>query len=189
MNFDKEELVAVDIALLGKCGVYCGACDSCLGKSKGYAKEIFGNLGIDEQKIRTAAESLLKIMNQVNYDDIIGFFDLGITAKQYKEFKRFLEIIAEGKLSVEVKIDIKAFQRVLRKFVEVPNCSGCGTGAGASRMCPITICCEQRDYLTCAECNDIKNHHNCRTMNKTQLPSMMTDNVTFFKLITHRYMN
>jgi len=189
MTFDKDELMAADIALLGKCGIYCGACDSYLGRSKVYAREIVENLGINEQKIKIAAKNLLNIMEQVNYYDIIGFFDLGINVKQYEEFNRFLEMVAEGKLTVEGKIDVKAFQRVLRKFVETPNCSGCGTGAGASRMCPIVLCCDQKGYLTCAECDDIKNHNVCMTINETQLPSMMTDNVTFFKLITHRYMN
>lgn len=146
-------------------------------------------MGIDEQKIRVAANNLLKIMDQVNYYDVIGFFDLGINIKQFGKFKRFLEMIAEGELAVEEEIDVKAFQKVLRKFVETPNCLGCGTGAGAARMCPIVICCEQKGFLTCAECDDIKNHHICRTVNETQLPSLMTDNVTFFKLITHRYMN
>ena len=189
MTFDKKELISAEKAILGKCGIYCGACDSYLGGAKAYAKEIIENLGINEQKIKTAAERLLTIMNQVNYFDVIGFFDLGINVKQYKEFERFLEVIAEGTLAIDEKIDVKSFQRVLRKFVEISNCSGCGTGAGAARMCPIVICCENKGYITCAECPDIKNHNICMTVDEMHLPSMITDNVTFFKLITHRYMN
>ncbi len=189
MTFDKKELTAPEKAILGKCGLYCGACDSYLGRSRVYAKEIFENLGINEQKIKAAAEKLLTIMNQVNYYDVIGFFDLGINVKQYEEFNRFLEVIAEGALAIDEKIDVKSFQKVLRKFVETPNCSGCGTGAGAARMCPIVICCENKGYFTCAECPDIKNHNVCMTVDEMHLPSMITDNVTFFKLITHRYMN
>lgn len=34
MTYDKDELTAADKALLGKCGVFCGACDSYLGKSR-----------------------------------------------------------------------------------------------------------------------------------------------------------
>lgn len=190
MPLDKDQLTAAEKAILGKCGVFCPACDAYMGKAKDYAKEIFDNLGIDDKKIKKAAVSLLEVMDQVNYDDVVGFFNLGVKAKEYEEFKKFLEVIAVGKVSLEEEFDIKAFQRVLRKFVKSPNCTGCGLGAGgATKMCPILVCCEEKGYLTCAECPDFQEHNTCVTVNENQIPSMITDNVTFFKLITSRYMN
>jgi hypothetical protein len=152
-------------------------------------KKISENLGIDARNIKGAAENLLKIMDEANYDDIVGFFDLGINAKEYGSFKRFLEIIAEGKIALEEGIDVKAFQKVLRKFTDFPNCKGCGFGMGGATGCPIVACCHEKGYLTCAECPDIQMHYICQIVNQNQIPSMVTDNRTYFTLITQRYMN
>ncbi|NVM52675.1 MAG: DUF3795 domain-containing protein [Candidatus Helarchaeota archaeon] len=187
MTLGKDQLTAAEKAILGKCGVFCPACDAYLGKAKGFAKDIFDNLGLDEGKIKDAAKNLLEIMDQVNYDDVVGFLNLGVNIKEYEKFKRFLKIIAESKIALEGDIDIKAFQKVLRKFVSAPNCTGCGTGAGAAKICPVVLCCETKGYLTCAECPDIQNHSMCKTINEKQIPSMITDNITYFKLITQRY--
>ncbi|HUY01542.1 MAG TPA: DUF3795 domain-containing protein [Candidatus Deferrimicrobium sp.] len=191
MTSDKDQLSSVETAVLGKCGVFCGACDAYLGKSKQYAKDLNDNLGIDAQKTRTSAEDLLRIMDQVNYDDGVGCFILGINAKQYQSFKRILKIIAHKPISSEETEleDFKYFQTVLRKYVNSPNCSGCGTGTGAAKACPIAICCNDRGFLTCAECPDIQAHFICKTLNETRIPSMITDNCTYFNLITRRYMH
>lgn len=189
MTSEKDDLTAADKAILGKCGVFCLACDAYLGKAKGFAKELFENLEIDAKKIKKAAKDLLELLDQVNYYDVVGFLNLGVNAKEYEQFTRFLKIVAEEKISLEEDIDIKAFKRVLRKFVESPDCTGCGTGAGAARMCPIVICCEEKGFLTCADCPDFQKHHMCTTVNENQIPSQITDNVTYFKLISRRYMN
>ncbi len=189
MTFDKDELNAADKAILGKCGVVCIACDAYMGKAKGFAQEIFDNLGIDEKKIKEAATNLLEVMIQVNYDDLVGIFDLGVNAKEYDEFKKFLNAVAKAELDLQEDIDIKAFRKVLRQFVESSSCTGCGTGAGGARICPIVLCCHEKGYLTCAECPDIQNNFVCSTVNENQVPSQITDNCTYFKLITHRYQN
>ncbi|MHA1651040.1 MAG: DUF3795 domain-containing protein [Candidatus Helarchaeota archaeon] len=189
---DKDQLTRADKAILGKCGIFCGACDAYLGKAKAHAKELFENLGLSEEKVKNAAEHLLEVMDQVNYDDGIGCFFLGVNTKQYQSFKRILKIIAEEKIPSKENSeyeDFKDFQRVLRKFVGSPNCLGCGAGAGVAKSCPIAICCEERGYLTCAECPDIQLFHMCRTILEKQIPSMITDNCTYFRLITRRYMN
>ena len=95
MTSDKDDLTAMDKAILGKCGVFCLACDAYLGKAKGFAKELFDNLEIDEKKIKKAAKDLLEILDQVNYGDVVGFLNLGVNAKEYEQFQRFLKIIAE----------------------------------------------------------------------------------------------
>ncbi len=188
---EKDKLAADEIAVLGKCGIFCAACDAYIGKSKGYAKILFENLGIDEEEVKSAAEKLLEVMDQVNYDDGIGCFVLGIPLKQYTNFKKILNVFAEQahtQKEITEFEDFKDFQRVLRKFVDSPNCPGCGL-IGTARSCPIVICCEERGFLTCAECPDIREHHICKTVLEKQIPSMITDNCTYFKLITRRYTN
>ncbi|MHA1266547.1 MAG: DUF3795 domain-containing protein [Candidatus Helarchaeota archaeon] len=189
MTYDKKEVTPVEKAFLGKCGVFCGACDAYLGDAKAYAKELFDSqaMAADEKRVQKAAQNLLNILEQFNYDDLICFVDFGIKIKQYEEFKRFLKVIAEGKLTLEEDFDLKAFQRVLRKFVEAPKCTGCGI-AGAARMCPIVLCCQEKGYLTCAECPDIVQEGICNTINeKIIIPSLITDNKKYFQLITQRY--
>ena len=191
MTSDKGAVTPVEKTLLGKCGVFCGACDAYLGEAKAYAQELFDSqvLAMDDVKIKKAAQKLLEMLEQFNYDDLICFVDFGIKVKQYDEFKRFLKMIAQGKIAIDGEIDIKAFQRVLRKFVGAPKCTGCGI-AGAARMCPIVLCCQERGFLTCAECSDIQNHGICKTINeKIIIPSLITDNKRFFKLMTQRYSN
>lgn len=191
MTFDKAAVTPVEKTILGKCGVFCGACDAYLGEAKAYAKELFDSqvLAMDDVKIKKAAQKLLEMLEQLNYDDLICFVDFGIKVKQYDEFKRFLKMIAQGKIAIDGEIDIKAFQRVLRKFVGAPKCTGCGI-AGAARMCPIVLCCQERGFLTCAECPDIQNHGICKTINeKIIIPSLITDNKKLFKLMTQRYSN
>lgn len=187
MTADKNDVTPVDKAILGRCGVFCGACDAFIGDAKAYAKELFDNLAVDDIKIRNAAKKLIEILDQFNYDDLICLVDFGIKIKQYDEFKRYLEIIAEGRVTIEEEIDIKAFQRVLRIFVEAPKCTGCGI-AGVARVCPIVLCCQEKGYLTCAECPDIEEHGICKTINENIIiPSLITDNMNFFRLITQRY--
>jgi len=191
MTSDKDKVTPVEKTLLGKCGVFCGACDAYLGEAKAYAKELSDSqaLAMDDVRIKKAAQKFLEILEQFNYDDLICFVDFGIQVKQYDEFKRFLKMIAKGKIAIDGEIDIKAFQRVLRKFVGAPKCTGCGI-AGAARMCPIVLCCQERGFLTCAECPDIQNHGICRTINeKIIIPSLITDNEKLFKLMTQRYSN
>ncbi|MFX1298721.1 MAG: DUF3795 domain-containing protein [Promethearchaeota archaeon] len=191
MTFDKDKLIASEIAILGKCGVFCPACDAYIGLSKKHAKEIFNNLGIDERKVKESAENLLTVMEQFNYDDGVGSFVIGIPIKQYKNFKKILRIIAKKAVPSEENPDygdFKDFQRVLRKFVNSPNCIGCGTGIGPAKTCPIVFCCEERGFITCVECPDIQNHLHCKTVLEKQIQSMITDNCTYFKLITRRHM-
>ncbi|MHA1129866.1 MAG: DUF3795 domain-containing protein [Candidatus Helarchaeota archaeon] len=188
---DKNELLTDEIAILGKCGIFCAACDAYIGKAKAKAKDLFDNLGIDEGKAQTAADELLEIMDQINYDDGVGCFILGIPLRQYSNFKKVLMKFAEKPVSGEEDTgfeDFKDFQRVLRKLADSSTCPGCGL-IGAARSCPIVICCEERGFLTCAECPDIQKHHICKTILEKQIPSMITDNCTYFQLITRRYTN
>jgi hypothetical protein len=37
--FDKDQLSDEEKAIIGKCGVYCPACDAFIGKAKEYAKK------------------------------------------------------------------------------------------------------------------------------------------------------
>ncbi len=189
MTSDKDNVTPVEKTLLAKCGVFCGACDAYLGEAKAYAKELSDSqaLAMDDKRSKKAAEKLLEILEQFNYDDLICFVDFGIKIKQYDEFKRFLRVIAEGKITLDGDFDIKAFQRVLRKFVGAPKCTGCGI-AGSARMCPIVLCCQEKGFLTCAECPDIQNQGICKTINeKIIIPSLITDNKKFFQLMTTRY--
>lgn len=40
-NFERDRVRAEELPLIAPCGIFCGACDSLLGRSKGLAKELY----------------------------------------------------------------------------------------------------------------------------------------------------
>jgi len=100
--------------LVGYCGLYCGAC------------------GIQQGKIKQAAENLQKIITTYGFDKITAEL-----AKWEPAFQHYAEF--ENVMNGLVKM-----------FGECPRC----IAGGGDPTCEVRDCCKQKAYATCAECSE-----------------------------------
>jgi hypothetical protein len=77
-KFDKDKIAKEEVNLIAPCGIYCGACDPFLGKSKALATELY------------------RIIEGFNIQDVAPIV-LGIEQEKMKEFLTILQQISEGK--------------------------------------------------------------------------------------------
>lgn len=76
-NLDKDKLTNEETCLIAPCGIYCGACDMMLGKSKSLAKKIY------------------RILNGFNFADVGPFF-MGIEQEKVIDFLNIIEQWSRG---------------------------------------------------------------------------------------------
>ena len=139
-NLDKDRLTQEETFLIAPCGIYCGACDMMLGRSRSQAQEMY------------------RILKGFNFADVGPFF-MGIEREKVQEFLNILEQWSKG-----------------------DKCPGCLAGGG-NPACPIQICCGEKGFLTCAECEGMP----CKRSAETE--TLFQDAAAFLELITRRYGN
>ena len=101
--------------LIGYCGLYCGAC------------------GIQQGKIKTAVDNLLKPIKTYGFDKIADQLANWEPAfKHHKEFEQVLE----------------AYKKL---FGECPCC----IQGGGDPECKVRICAKEKGYTTCVECREM----------------------------------
>ena len=71
-NLEKDKISNEETYLIAPCGIYCGACDMMLGKSKSHASEMY------------------RVLNGFNFADV-GTIFLGIEPEKIKDFLNLLE--------------------------------------------------------------------------------------------------
>ena len=76
-NLDRDKLSSEETRLIAPCGIYCGACDMMLGRSRGQAQEMF------------------RILNGFNFADVGPFF-IGIEQEKVMDFLNLLEQWSKG---------------------------------------------------------------------------------------------
>jgi len=74
---DRDKLRKEETYLIAPCGIYCGACDSFLGKSRDLAKELY------------------RIINGFNIADVAPFV-LGVEQENMKDFLNILEQMSQA---------------------------------------------------------------------------------------------
>ena len=137
-NLDRDKLTNVETRLIAPCGIYCGACDMMLGRSRGHAQEMY------------------RILNGFNFADVGPFF-MGTEQEKVTDFLKMLEQWGTG-----------------------DKCPGC-LGGGGNPACPIKTCCNEKGFLTCAECGSMPCERSAENENLFQ------DAAAFLELITKRY--
>ncbi|UCC60152.1 MAG: DUF3795 domain-containing protein [Dehalococcoidia bacterium] len=76
-NLDRDKLTNEEICLIAPCGIYCGACDMMLGRSRSHAQEMY------------------RILEGFNFADVGPFF-MGTEQEKVKEFLDVLERWSQG---------------------------------------------------------------------------------------------
>jgi len=71
-KYDRNNITTEETHLIAPCGIYCGACDMKLGRSRGIAKEMY------------------RILNGFNFTDVGPFF-MGIERERISDFLNILE--------------------------------------------------------------------------------------------------
>ena len=99
----------------------------------GYCGLYFGACGIYQGRVKEAVGNLRKVISAYGFDKIAPEL-----AKWNPAFKNYAE-----------------FEKVLDGFVNLfGECPGCVAGGG-DPSCLIRQCCRQKEYTTCAECNEM----------------------------------
>ena len=76
-NLDRDKLTTEETHLVAPCGIYCGACDMMLGRSRSQAQEMY------------------RILNGFNFADVGPFF-MGIEQEKVVDFLNILEKWSKG---------------------------------------------------------------------------------------------
>jgi len=76
-NLDRDKLTDGETCLIAPCGIYCGACDMMLGRSREQAREMY------------------KILNGFNFADVGPFF-MGTEQEKVTDFLKILEQWSTG---------------------------------------------------------------------------------------------
>jgi len=76
-NLDRDKLTSEETCLIAPCGIYCGACDMMLGRSRGQAQEMY------------------RILNGFNFADVGPSF-MGIEQEKVMDFLKILEQWSKG---------------------------------------------------------------------------------------------
>ena len=77
-NLDRDKLKKEETCLIAPCGIYCGACDAFLEKSKSHAKELY------------------RIIKGFNIADVSSF-TMGIEKESMIDFLNILEQMSQAK--------------------------------------------------------------------------------------------
>jgi hypothetical protein len=100
----------------------------------GYCGLYCGACGIYQGKIKQAVENLRKVIGAYGFDKI---------APELAKWEQSLKHYAE-------------FEQVMKGLVKLfGECPAC-IGGGGDPNCAIRQCCKPRDYITCAECAELK---------------------------------
>ena len=76
-NLDRDKLTREETCLIAPCGIYCGACDMMLGRSRSHAQEMY------------------RILKGFNFADVGPFF-MGMEQEKVQEFLGILERWSQG---------------------------------------------------------------------------------------------